>query len=142
MTGDSVYCENCGCYLGEAPLMLHDEYGRPTYQVAFCPHCGTELSVDDENNVKTKQIDTWFDWCWKLYPRHNSKVTARKAFECKLPRDYDSAYKKAQKIYLTIKKQINIWEQMGKEEEYIPYFSSWLNSNFETVKKTTKRRKK
>ena len=130
-----VYCNNCGCYLGDAPRMLHDEYGRPTYQVAFCSHCGAEIDGSGTPSVNPQQIAEWFEACWKLYPRHEGKVMARRTFESKLPRQPDEAHKMAVRIYRTIDKQKDLWDEQNRELQYMPYFSSWLNANFENIRK-------
>ncbi len=136
-----VYCDSCGNYLGDLPLMLHDEHGHPTRSMVYCPLCGNVLSYDDVPVAKESDIDEWFTFCWKIYPRKSSRVSARKAFAYKLPKDYEGAHQKAQRIYRTIAKQVQIWTERDQSEEFIPYMSSWLNANFETVQKKTKRRK-
>lgn len=136
-----IFCDNCGCYLGEAPLMMHDEYGRPTFSVAFCPHCGAEVDADGVKTAKPREIDAWFEECWKIYPKHTSKVMARKTFEFKLPKEYEAAHNKAVQIYRTIKRMIDYWDDQDTEQQFIPYMASWLNANFETVRKTKRRKK-
>ena len=63
-----------------------------------------------------------------------------KAFENKLPKKYDEAHTKALQIYKAIVRFVKLWEEQERDEQYIPYMSSWLNANFNTIKKTKKRK--
>ena len=69
-----------------------------------------------------------------MYPRKVNKVQALKTYGYKLNgMSKEEAKKIANKIYLTLKNQIEVWGsegEHGREFEFMPHFSTWLNANF------------
>ena len=97
-----------------------------------------------KENIKEKEIDTystedfehWFNSTYAIYPRKIEKVKEKQYYERKLRGlSREEAKNKANDIYKLLKKHIVSWSNEndveGRQEEYIPYFSSWLNANVE-----------
>ena len=96
--------------------------------------------------IDNNEWETYFDYVWELYPRKVSKERAKKTFHGKvLGLGGEELRKRAGQIYLLLKKQVEVWqaenEGEGRKVEYIPYFSTWLNSNVEDSEFKNKRRK-
>jgi hypothetical protein len=98
-------------------------------------------SDKDNNIIGNDKIREYFDKTYELYPRKVSKVQARTTYEHKLRGlTKEEAKDKANKIYVLLKRQIEVWanenDGQGRKTEHIPYMSSWLNGNVDDSKKT------
>jgi len=95
---------------------------------------GLELGTEvDKGKELEEYILTIFEEVWKIYPRKVSKVRGKRTF-LKLFKGVNTredAKRKGGKIYGAVEKQKRIWDRENTEETFIPYFSSWLNANFE-----------
>lgn len=92
-----------------------------------------------------KDIATWFDKVYAIYPRKVNKIQAKQTFQHKLLNlDQDTAHTKAIKIYQMLVKQKAEWQKendgQGRKIEHIPHFSTWLNANVDDSKNYKKRR--
>jgi len=100
---------------------------------------GTKASTTSGNLKTVKKISeaeiiTFFAKTWEMYPRKVNKVQSLKTYGYKLNGlSEEEAKKNANKIYTTLKKQIEVWGsegEHGREFEFMPHFSTWLNANF------------
>ncbi len=100
---------------------------------------GTKASTTSGNLGTVKKITEaetidFFTKTWEMYPRKVNKVQALKTYGYKLNgMSKEEAKKIANKIYLTLKNQIEVWGsegEHGREFEFMPHFSTWLNANF------------
>lgn len=92
-----------------------------------------------KETVSGEDISLWFSKTYEIYPRKVGKVQAKKTFEKKLKHfNREEAKQIAVRIYNILKKQIELWSKendyQGRKIEHIPYFSTWLNANFEDSK--------
>jgi predicted transcriptional regulator len=80
----------------------------------------TNKEVNKKEKKKKKYTDQFIEW-YDLYPRKKGKRNAQKA--------YKKALKEAEHDDLVagLRKQVRVWEDEGKEEQYIPYPATWLN---------------
>lgn len=97
------------------------------------------------NIVSNEDIEKYFETTYSIYPRKVSKQQAKKTYEHKFRGlESDEARKLAIRIYKALQRQIALWQAEnkgnGRELEYIPHFSSWLNDNFEDSKNFKKGR--
>jgi len=91
-----------------------------------------------KKNEKKRQIvgldEHAFEVIYKAYPRHVSKEQARKTFLKKAEKLNDWELKEfTEKILRAIDYQKEVWGREnngnGREEQYIPHLSTWLNAN-------------
>ena len=99
----------------------------------------TTLTANNEKSGYNKVVG-YFEQTWLIYPRKESKIQARTTFTHKVfTKSQDESHKLALRIYKTLERQIVVWENenngKGRDKQYIPLFSSWLNDNFEDVPK-------
>lgn len=97
------------------------------------------------NIVSNEDIEKYFETTYSIYPRKVSKQQAKKTYEHKFRGlESDEARKLAIRIYKSLERQIALWQAEnkgnGRELEYIPHFSSWLNDNIEDSKNFKKGR--
>lgn len=97
------------------------------------------------NIVSNEDIEKYFETTYSIYPRKVSKQQAKKTYEHKFRGlESDEARKLAIRIYKSLERQITLWQAEnkgnGRELEYIPHFSSWLNDNIEDSKNFKKGR--
>lgn len=89
--------------------------------------------VRDYKAPEKKQEFDWspmFETLWKLYPRKVNKVLAKKTFEHKVRGLAEQECKdKCNQIYKVQLLRQKQWEQQGTEIQYIPHYSSFLNSS-------------
>ena len=96
--------------------------------------CTGNKKDSNSNMVSLETINEYFDKTYAIYPRKVSKEQARKTYEHKLcGLEQESARKLANYIYINLQKQLDIWkaenDNKGREQEYMPYMSTWLNDN-------------
>lgn len=97
----------------------------------------TYTSNDKDSNsniVSLETINEYFDKTYAIYPRKVSKEQARETYEHKFRGlEQESARKLANYIYINLQKQVEIWksenDNKGREQEFMPYMSTWLNDN-------------
>jgi hypothetical protein len=96
--------------------------------------------IEKENIIKESPSDEdlslWFKTTYDIYPRKTSVAKARACYCKKLKGlSRDEAKDLANKIYNTLKRHIKSWasenDGEGRDKQYLPYFPSWLNANFE-----------
>lgn len=94
--------------------------------------------TDTQTNSKVHidSVQEWFEIVYKLYPRKVSKVQAKQTFEHKfIGMSEDDAKAKIKVVKKMLEAQCAEWQQenngLGRRQEYIPHFSSWLNDNVE-----------
>ena len=94
----------------------------------------------DNGNSEYDKITKYFEQTWSIYPRKESKVQAKTTFTHKVyTKDEEISRANALRIYKILQRQNVAWGNEnngnGREKQYIPLFSSWLNDNFEDVPK-------
>ena len=94
----------------------------------------------DDGNSDYDKITKYFEQTWSIYPRKESKVQAKTTFTHKVyTKDEEISRANALRIYKILQRQNVAWGNEnngnGREKQYIPLFSSWLNDNFEDVPK-------
>ena len=94
------------------------------------------ISNIDKDKVSKEEIENYFKYIYELYPRKVSKVQGKNTFIKKLQGiRKEDARKKAAEIYQLLERYNEAWKREndgeGRKLEYIPYFSTWLNSNVE-----------
>lgn len=99
----------------------------------------TTLTAHNEPSDYNKVVG-YFEQTWLIYPRKESKIQARTTFTHKVfTKSQTESHKLALRIYKTLERQKVVWENenngKGRDKQYIPLFSSWLNDNFEDVPK-------
>lgn len=107
--------------------------------------------IEKENIIKEtpsdEDLSLWFKTTYDIYPRKTSVAKARACY-CKKMKGLsrDEAKDLANKIYNTLKRHIKSWATEnngeGRDKQYLPYFPSWLNANFEDGKDINKKRRK
>lgn len=98
-----------------------------------------EANKSDEQTDYDKIID-YFEKTWCRYPRKEGKVQAKTTFTHKVfDKDEEISRILARRVYKSLERQIQAWQNenngAGRDKQYIPFFSSWLNDNFEDVPK-------
>lgn len=93
----------------------------------------------DEQTDYDKIID-YFEKTWCIYPRKEGKVQAKTTFTHKVfDKDEEISRILARRVYKSLERQIQSWQNenngAGRGKQYIPFFSTWLNDNFEDVPK-------
>ncbi len=97
-------------------------------------------AVKDNGNTEYDKIMLYFEQTWRIYPRKESKIQAKTTFTNKVfTKDEDASRENALRIYKILQRQNTVWQSEnngnGREKQYLPLFSSWLNDNFEDVPK-------
>ena len=95
----------------------------------FAIRCVREHKVEEkvENKVDWSPM---FETLWKMYPRKVNKELAKRTFEHKIRGLGEQECKdKCNLIYKAQKIAMVRWEEQGTEMQYIPHYSSWLNSS-------------
>ena len=93
-------------------------------------------SVDASTTYTAEELENWFNTTYSIYPRKVSRIRAKDFYERKIRGlcRYE-AKNKANKIYVLLKRQIEVWanenDRQGRKIEHIPYFSSWLSANID-----------
>lgn len=99
----------------------------------------TTLTAHNETSDYNKVVG-YFEQTWKIYPRKESKIQARTTFAHKVfTKSQTESHKLALRIYKALERQKVVWENenngKGRDKQYIPLFSSWLNDNFDDIPK-------
>lgn len=99
----------------------------------------TTLTAHNEMSDYNKVVG-YFEQTWGIYPRKESKIQARTTFAHKVfTKSQTESHKLALRIYKTLERQKVVWGNenngKGRDKQYIPLFSSWLNDNFEDIPK-------
>lgn len=101
-----------------------------------------DIKKKDIHSISQKEskIDSYFDTIWQLYPRKVNKVQGFKNFSKKfISLSEEESKDRANKIYSMLSNQLTRWsaenDGEGRKVEFIPHFSTWLNSNIEDSKK-------
>lgn len=120
------------------------ETATPTYTTSLIANnekqeLQQEANKSDEQTDYDKIID-YFEKTWCIYPRKEGKVQAKTTFTHKVfDKDEEISRILARRVYKSLERQIQAWQNenngAGRDKQYIPFFSSWLNDNFEDVPK-------
>lgn len=107
----------------------------------------SQQKLDIENkNSDYDEVINFFDKTYSIYPRKESKVTAKTTYTHKVYSN-DAKLNKliATRIYRCLQKQIVAWENenkgAGRDKDFMPLFSTWLNANFEDIPKKDRGKK-
>ncbi|MBQ7798079.1 MAG: hypothetical protein IJ371_03045 [Clostridia bacterium] len=94
----------------------------------FAIKCVREHKVEEKPKTEVDWLP-YFETLWKLYPRRINKELAKRSFEHKIRGLNEQECKdKCNLIYKAQKQAMNRWDEQGTEMQYIPHYSSWLNS--------------
>ena len=95
--------------------------------INFIIKCVKEYKTEEK--IAKTDINPFFNKLWEIYPKRVSKQTAFKTFEHKLRGlNEEECKEKCNKIYkLQILRQRQ-WESEGRDKQYIPNYSTFLNS--------------
>lgn len=97
--------------------------------IAFIKKCVKEYKEEEKAETKVDWL-SMFETLWKMYPRKVSKELAKRTFEHKIRGLGEQECKdKCNLIYKAQKVAMTKWEEQGTEMQYIPHYSSWLNSS-------------
>lgn len=97
--------------------------------IEFCKKCVRAYKTEDKVENKVDWLPM-FETLWKMYPRKVNKELAKRTFEHKIRGLGEQECKdKCNLIYKAQKIAIARWEEQGTEMQYIPHYSSWLNSS-------------
>ena len=97
--------------------------------VEFAVKCVKAYKVEDKVENKVDWLPM-FETLWKMYPRKVNKELAKRTFEHKIRGLGEQECKdKCNLIYKAQKIAMVRWEEQGTEMQYIPHYSSWLNSS-------------
>lgn len=95
----------------------------------FAIRCVREHKVEEKVENKVDWLPM-FETLWKMYPRKVNKELAKRTFEHKVRGLNEQECKdKCNLIYKAQKISMTRWEEQGTEMQYIPHYSSWLNSS-------------
>ena len=97
--------------------------------IEFAIRCVREHKVEEKVETKVDWLPM-FETLWKMYPRKVNKELAKRTFEHKIRGLGEQECKdKCNLIYKAQKIAMARWEEQGTEMQYIPHYSSWLNSS-------------
>ena len=95
----------------------------------FAIRCVRSFSIEEKVETKVDWLPM-FETLWKMYPRKVNKELAKRTFEHKIRGLGEQECKdKCNLIYKAQKIAMVRWEEQGTEMQYIPHYSSWLNSS-------------
>lgn len=90
---------------------------------------------EKESKEKRKRIDDYieglFAKVWDVYPKKTDKIQSKKTWHKKLKKmkSEDKILEKARKIVQMLFEFKKIWEREKRQTQFVPSFSSWMNSN-------------
>ena len=97
--------------------------------IEFAIRCVREHKIEEKVETKVDWLPM-FETLWKMYPRKVNKELAKRTFEHKIRGLGEQECKdKCNLIYKAQKIAMARWENQGTEMQYIPHYSSWLNSS-------------
>lgn len=110
--------------------LITDETPKKTCDLLqFAIRCVREHKVEEKVENKVDWLPM-FETLWKMYPRKVNKELAKRTFEHKIRGLGEQECKdKCNLIYKAQKMAMVRWEEQGTEMQYIPHYSSWLNSS-------------
>lgn len=110
-------------------LITDDTPKKDLDLLQFAIKCVREHKVEEKPKNEVDWLP-YFETLWKLYPRRINKELAKRSFEHKIRGLNEQECKdKCNLIYKAQKQAMNRWEEQGTEMQYIPHYSSWLNSS-------------
>ena len=110
-------------------LILDDTPKKTCDLIEFAIKCVKEHKIAEKVETKVDWLPM-FETLWKMYPRKVNKELAKKTFEHKIRGLEEQECKdKCNLIYKAQKIAMVRWEEQGTEMQYIPHYSSWLNSS-------------
>lgn len=102
--------------------------------VAYCKKCVRAFTEKEQVDNKVDWLPM-FETLWKMYPRKANKVLAKKTFEHKIRGLNEQECKdKCNQIYKAQTLRIKQWESEGRQIQYFPHYSSWLNAEIQNSK--------
>ena len=108
-------------------LIKEDTTKKEIDLIDFIKSCVKEHK--EEEKTEKLDIDFFFNKLWSYYPRKINKMLAKKTFEHKIRGLTEEECKeKCNKIYALIMNRKKQWENETRDLQYIPHFSSFLNS--------------
>jgi Uri superfamily endonuclease len=110
--------------------LITDETPKKTCDLLqFAIRCVRSFSIEEKVENKVDWLPM-FETLWKMYPRKVNKELAKRTFEHKVRGLGEQECKdKCNLIYKAQKIAMVRWEEQGTEMQYIPHYSSWLNSS-------------
>ena len=110
-------------------LITDDTPKKDLDLLQFAIKCVREHKVEEKPKTEVDWLP-YFETLWKLYPRRINKELAKRSFEHKIRGLNEQECKdKCNLIYKAQKQAMNRWDEQGTEMQYIPHYSSWLNSS-------------
>lgn len=82
----------------------------------------TTTSSANADAPAEKTVDDWFDELWQLWPRKVAKATAKAKYRLAVRKGADPQHINAQAAA-----QVAVWKSTGKDPQFIPHASTWLN---------------
>lgn len=113
---------------------LNEKIGEDTTKaeldiIEFCKKAIREWKVEEKNTEKEEYIVELFDKFYKVYYRKGGREQAKKTWRKKLVSlpTKEKILEKARKIAMLYSQYAKEYE--GKDKQYVPMCSSWLNAN-------------
>lgn len=113
---------------------LNEQIGEDTTKaeldiIEFCKKAIREWKVEEKNTEKEEYIVELFDKFYKVYCRKGGREQAKKTWRKKLVSlpTKEKILEKARKIAMLYSQYAKEYE--GKDKQYVPMCSSWLNAN-------------
>jgi hypothetical protein len=110
-------------------LIADDTPKKVCDMVEFAVKCVKAYKIEEKVENKVDWLPM-FETLWKMYPRKVNKELAKRTFEHKIRGLSEQECKdKCNLIYKAQKIAMARWGEQGTEMQYIPHYSSWLNSS-------------
>jgi hypothetical protein len=113
---------------------LNEQIGEDTTKaeldiIEFCKKAIRDWKVEEKNTEKEEYIVELFDKFYKVYCRKGGREQAKKTWRKKLVSlpTKEKILEKARKIAMLYSQYAKEYE--GKDKQYVPMCSSWLNAN-------------
>ena len=99
--------------------------------IEFIRKCVKNYKVEDKNKENEEYITELFEKFYKVYIRKGAKIQASKTFRKKLIKlkTKEEILEKARKIAKVYSVCAKEWNENGRDKQFIPLCSSFLNSN-------------
>lgn len=104
-----------------------------------------KLDIENKNSDYDEVID-FFNKTYDIYPRKVSKEQAKTTYTHKVYSN-DAKLNRliARRIYVCLQRQIVAWENehrgKGRDKDFLPHMSTWLNDNFADIPKKDRGKK-